>query len=59
MRVGLNALLHEADAFERDYLQFVDALVFGEQVTFAEARAVFIELAERLLAKLTAHPPRA
>ncbi|MDO9611716.1 MAG: nucleotidyl transferase AbiEii/AbiGii toxin family protein [Serpentinimonas sp.] len=59
MRVGLNALLHEADAFERDYLQFVDELVFGEQVTFAEARAVFIELAERLLAKLPAHPPRA
>ncbi len=52
MRVVLYALQHEADAFERDYLRFVDELVFGEPVTFAEARAVFIELAERLIRQI-------
>jgi len=52
MRVVLDALHHEADAFERDYLRFVDELVFGEPVTFAEARAVFIELAESLIGRL-------
>lgn len=51
MRVVLDALHHEADAFERDYLRFVDELVFGEPVTFAEARAVFIELADQLLSR--------
>jgi len=59
MRVGLNALRNESDVFERDYQRFVDELVFGEPVLFAEARAVFIELAERLLAKLPVHPPQA
>lgn len=54
MRVVLEALHQEADAFERDYLRFVDELVFGEAVTFAEARAVFIELAERLIGQLKA-----
>ncbi len=54
MRVVLDALHHEADAFERDYLRFVDELVFGEPVTFAEARAVFIELAESLIGRLKA-----
>ncbi len=54
MRVVLNALHHEADAFERDYLRFVDELVFGEPVPFAEARAVFVELAERLIGQLKA-----
>jgi len=54
MRVVLAALHQEADAFERDYLRFVDELVFGEAVTFAEARAVFIELAERLIGQLKA-----
>jgi predicted nucleotidyltransferase component of viral defense system len=52
MRVVLDALRHEADTFERDYLRFVDELVFGEPVTFAEARAVFIELADQLLSQL-------
>jgi predicted nucleotidyltransferase component of viral defense system len=52
MRLVLNALHHEADTFERDYLRFVDDLVFGEPVTFAEVRAVFIELAERLIGQL-------
>ena len=54
MRVVLDALHHETDAFERDYLQFVDELVFGAQVTFAEARAVFIQLAESLIGQLKA-----
>ncbi len=54
MRVVLEALHQEAEAFERDYLRFVDELVFGEAVTFAEARAVFIELAERLIGQLKA-----
>lgn len=54
MRVVLAALHQEADVFERDYLRFVDELVFGEAVTFAEARAVFIELAERLIGQLKA-----
>ena len=54
MRVVLDALHHEADAFERDYLRFVDELVFGEPVTFAEARAVFMELAESLIGQLKA-----
>ena len=52
MRLALDALHHEADAFERDYLRFVDELVFGEPVTFAEARVVFTELAERLFGQL-------
>lgn len=52
MRVVLDALHHEAGAFERDYLRFVDELVFGEPVTFAEARAEFVELADRLLSQL-------
>lgn len=52
MRLVLDALHHEADAFERDYLQFVDELVFGEPVSFAEARTVFVELANRLLSQL-------
>jgi len=54
MRVVLEALHQEAEAFERDYLRFVDELVFGEAVTFAEARAVFIELAEHLIGQLKA-----
>ncbi|TCS94025.1 nucleotidyltransferase AbiEii toxin of type IV toxin-antitoxin system [Tepidimonas ignava] len=54
MRVVLDALHHEADAFERDYLRFVDELVFGEPITFAEARATFIGLAESLIGLLKA-----
>lgn len=52
MRCVLDALHYEAEAFERDYLQFVDELVFGEPVSFAEARTVFVELANRLLDQL-------
>lgn len=57
MRLALDALHHQADAFERDYLRFVDELVFGEPVTFSEARTVFIELAEQLLARLHRQTP--
>jgi len=39
--------------FERDYLQFVDDLVFGESVSFTEARSVFIECAEQLMSAVT------
>lgn len=49
MRVVMAALQDEPEAFDRDYAQFVDELVFGEPVTFVEARASFVGLAERLL----------
>ena len=49
MRQVLDALQHESTNFERDYLQFVDELVFGETVPFAQARSVFVQLAEQLL----------
>ncbi len=52
MRTVLTALQSEADYFERQYLQFVDELVFGEPVSFVEARRVFIALASRLLRRL-------
>lgn len=44
--------LYDASTFERDYLQFIDELVFGEPVSFAEARSVFIDLAERLISAI-------
>ncbi|PUE05855.1 hypothetical protein B9Z51_17750 [Limnohabitans sp. T6-5] len=53
MQAVLQALHAEPDSFERDYLQFVDELVFGESVSFAEARSVFVDLAHRLLSPLT------
>ena len=56
MRVVMDALHSDHEAFERDYLQFVDELVFGESVPFAEARSVFIELAERLMSGLPPSP---
>lgn len=52
MRNVLEALRNEPDAFERDYAQFVEELVFGEPVSFADARAVFVDVAERLLGQL-------
>jgi len=52
MRLVLDALNHESATFERDYIRFVDELVFGEPVTFVEARSVFAEIAERLLGQL-------
>lgn len=56
MRQVLKALLQEPVGFERDYVQFVDELVFGETVPFAEARAIFVQLAEQLLTSAT--PPQ-
>lgn len=52
MRAVMDVLQSDASTFERDYLQFVDELVFGEPVSFAEARSVFIDLAERLISAI-------
>ena len=56
MRIVMEVLQSDHGTFERDYLQFVDELVFGEYVPFAEARSIFIELAERLISALPASP---
>ncbi len=52
MRAALDALRDDETVFERDYIQFVDELVFGDAVSFAKAREVFIDQAERLLLHL-------
>lgn len=52
MRVALDALHNETNVFERDYFKFVDELVFGDPVSFADARAAFVDLAERLISQL-------
>lgn len=49
MRAVIAALHNDAGVFERDYLRFVDELVFGEPVTFSEARSVFVQMAEHLI----------
>lgn len=49
MRGVLQALHMQSDGFERDYLQFVDELVFGEAVSFTQARSIFSQVAEELL----------
>lgn len=56
MRTVMEAMQSDPGPFERDYVQFVDELVFGEPVPFAEARSVFIELAGRLMSALPASP---
>ena len=56
MRAVMEALHNDAGTFERDYLQFVDELVFGESVPFAEARSVFVELAEQLISAVPVSP---
>jgi predicted nucleotidyltransferase component of viral defense system len=53
MREVLQALHAQPEGFERDYLQFVDELVFGESVSFAQARLIFSQLAEQLLGGMT------
>lgn len=58
MRQVLKALHHEPEGFERDYMQFVDELVFGETVPFAEARTLFVQLAEQLLTSATPPSPQ-
>jgi predicted nucleotidyltransferase component of viral defense system len=52
MRAVMDMLQSDASSFERDYLQFVDELVFGEPVSFDDARSVFIDLAERLISAI-------
>lgn len=49
MRGALLALQTEP-GFEQDYAKFVEELVFGEPVAYAEVKATFIRLAQRLLA---------
>ena len=49
MRGVLQALHAQPDGFERDYLQFVDELVFGEAVSFTQARSIFSQVADQLL----------
>lgn len=58
MRVAMEALDYDAGTFERDYLRFVDELVFGEPVTFSEARSVFVQIAEQLINGLQVSTPR-
>lgn len=58
MQLVLSELQHDASAFERDYQRFVDELVFGEPVSFDEARSVFIELAQRLMSPLAENRDR-
>jgi len=57
IRGVLVALQSESTTFERDYLLFVDELVFGESVPFAEASAVFSELASQLISALPDSQP--
>jgi predicted nucleotidyltransferase component of viral defense system len=57
MRSVMEALMNDPEAFERDYFQFVDELVFGAPVPFGEARSVFIDVAERLLWSLPGSDP--
>jgi hypothetical protein len=56
MREVLQALHVEPKEFERDYLQFVDELVFGETVSFAQARSTFTQLADQFLNGMPQHP---
>ena len=57
MRGVLEALQGESTTFERDYLLFVDELVFGDTVPFAEATAVFSEFATKLISALPQRQP--
>lgn len=56
MRAVMETLHTGHAAFERDYSQFVDELVFGEPVAFAEALSVFVDVAERLISALPITP---
>ena len=49
MRQVIKALHDEPKGFKRDYLQFVDELVFGPVVPFEQARALFVTWADQLL----------
>lgn len=52
----IKALEIDGRSFERDYLQFVDELVFGEPVSFMDAKTVFIDMAKQLISALP--PPQ-
>jgi len=56
MREVLQALHAQPKEFERDYLQFVDELVFGETVSFTQARSTFTQLADQFLSGMPQHP---
>jgi len=49
MRLALESLTTDSDSVEADYIRFVSDLVFGDQVSFAEARDAFSEFAAQLL----------
>jgi predicted nucleotidyltransferase component of viral defense system len=50
MQAVLTVLEQEPAPFERDYREFVDDLVFGEPVSFAKAKSVFVSVSQQLLA---------
>lgn len=52
MTAVLHALQDDGKVFERAYFEFLDELVFGEAVSFAEARNVFTHAAEVLIASI-------
>lgn len=52
MRSVMQSLQNESSSFEQDYAAFVDELVFGEPVSYTEAKSVFIDLAEQLISAL-------
>lgn len=52
MRSVMQSLQNESSSFEQDYAAFVDELVFGESVSYTEAKSVFIDLAEQLISAL-------
>jgi len=56
MRAVMEVLHNDASTWERDCWRFVDELVFGESVLFAEARSVFVEVVERLIAAVPVSP---
>lgn len=49
LQLALNALHQQPASFERDYSRFVDELIFGQKLSFDQARAEFCRLAHVLL----------
>jgi predicted nucleotidyltransferase component of viral defense system len=54
MRIALTALTEYPAEFEGNYLRFVDDLVFGDRVSFAEASQTFTRVAGELLQGMSA-----
>lgn len=52
----IEALRDKSDPFERHYQEFVEELVYGEPISFTEAKRVFIVLAEKLVGSITPNP---